>query len=219
MIMKKANVLVFVVIFITICTCCGQVIAADKVVVIPLTGKTKNLTCTPQYANVSRYLSIPGAAFLFEVEDNATYARRQDLGGATKGLFAHSNNTTSKSIVTPISFPPDAVAVRELSFAICGNSNSTGSIVHAVLTERSMLDGTTSTVIEYTLDNSAGDKSCHTLYGTTQPFQFFLDTERYVYFLSIYGLEGGGEFDSKRTELDYVRIGYTRRELSTFSCQ
>lgn len=217
--MKKANALVFGVIFITMCTCCGQVIAANKVVVIPLMSKAKSLTCTPQYATVRRYLSIPGAAFVFEAEDSATYAKRQDLGGAAKGLFAHSDNATSHSIVTAVSFPSDAEKVRELGFAICGNSSSTGSIVHAVLTERSMVDGTTSTVMEYTLDNSAGDKGCHILYSNPSLSSFSLDTERNVYFLSVSGLDGGGAFEAKRTELDYVRIGYDKKELLTFSCQ
>jgi hypothetical protein len=104
-------------------------------------------------------------------------------------------------------------------FAICGNSNTTGSTVTADLMERSMISGSTSQVISYTIDNSSGDKGCHILYGTVSPTVHFINNDENTYYLSIYGLEGGGEFDAKRTELDYVRITYYAKEIKQFTCQ
>ena len=198
---------------------CMQSYSADKVVVIPLNSKVKTQTCTPQYENVARYLSIPGAAFLFALEDSATYAKRQTLGGAAEGVFAHNDNVTSHTIVAPVNFPANAISLTDFGFAICGNSSTSGSTVKAELIERSMINGTSSLIFSYTIDNASGDKGCHVLYGSTLPISYLINTEINVYYLSIYGLDGGGEFDLKRTELDYVRIGYSAKEIKQFTCQ
>ena len=185
--------------------------AADKVVVIPMNGKNSSQTCTPQVAEQNYYLSIPGAAFMPAYDSGQTIRRIYDIGYPHTGTFANNQNTTENDVITPIYFPPGTTKLKALGFAICDLSASGATVVARVF-QRSMVDGLTTELLSHTIDNSAKNKVCHTLYQPVAQSVISIDTETNAYFLVVEGL-------FTDTDLDYLRLEYSKDVVTQYVCQ